>query len=85
VQEELRVLHLHLKLLGEDWLPGIKDVSLKAYAHSDTLPPTRVHLLQQGHTSQQCHALGTLLLPGHCYDTTVTLILYDYLHLMDLD
>ena len=25
--------------------------NLKAYPHNDTLPPTRPHLLQQGHTS----------------------------------
>jgi hypothetical protein len=43
VQEELRVLHLHLKasrrILAPTWLGG-----LKAHTHSDTLPPMRPHL-----------------------------------------
>jgi hypothetical protein len=45
VQEELRVLHLYLKD------EGVKDEGLKAHAHSDTLPPARPYLLQQGHSS----------------------------------
>jgi hypothetical protein len=51
-QKELRVLHLHLKAarkrLAPMWLEG--GVS-KPTPDNDTLPPTRPHLLQQGHTS----------------------------------
>ncbi|XP_076776339.1 calcyphosin-2 isoform X2 [Arvicanthis niloticus] len=43
VQEELKVGHLHGRLLGEDWLPGSQDEGLKTI-------PTVTHLLQQGHT-----------------------------------
>ena len=38
---------------GEDYcLPGSKEEGLKAHSYSDTLPPTRPHLFQQGHTSE---------------------------------
>jgi hypothetical protein len=43
VQEELRVLHLHLKAARRR-LPGIEDEVLKVHAHNDTLLPTRPHL-----------------------------------------
>jgi hypothetical protein len=33
-------------------------MSLKVHAHSDTPTPTKPCLLQQGHTSKQCHYLG---------------------------
>jgi hypothetical protein len=63
-QTWLRVPHLHLKVarrdcllqtarrrfsstLGRAWTLG----DLKAHLHSDTLPLTRLHLFQQGHTS----------------------------------
>jgi hypothetical protein len=45
VQEELRVLHLHLKVLAEYWLPGSYDEGPKAHTHSDTPTPTRPYLL----------------------------------------
>jgi hypothetical protein len=58
VQEELRVLYLHLRLLG-DWLleGGAHSGSLKAHAHSNKLPLTRLHLLHQGHISKWYHSL----------------------------
>jgi hypothetical protein len=50
--EELRVQHLDQKAPGEVWiLRQLGGGSLKAHPNSDTLPPTRPHLLQQGHTS----------------------------------
>jgi hypothetical protein len=49
VQEELRVLHLHLKAASRILAPRTR-VSKPT--------PTVTHLLQQGHTSQQCHSLG---------------------------
>jgi hypothetical protein len=47
VQEELRVLHLHLRQTG-DWFLG---QGFKAHTHSNTLPPTRPHPPQQSCTS----------------------------------
>jgi hypothetical protein len=42
VQEELRVLHLHLKAAGRILaLLRSQEEDLKAHPHSDTLPPTR--------------------------------------------
>ena len=46
-QEELRVLHLHLKAARLFFCTG---QSFKAHPHSDTLPLTRPHPLQQSHT-----------------------------------
>jgi hypothetical protein len=52
VLEDLRVLHLVPKAnrirMTSTWL---ERRDLKAHPYSDTLPPTRLHLLQQGHTS----------------------------------
>jgi hypothetical protein len=52
VLEELRVLHLapnaNKRSLATRQLGGSP---IKAQPHSDTLPPIRPHLLQQGHTS----------------------------------
>jgi hypothetical protein len=31
--------------------------ALKAHPHSDTFPPTRPHLVQQGYITYQCHSL----------------------------
>jgi hypothetical protein len=46
VQEELRVLHLHLKADRRRWASsGSQREALKAHTYSDTLPPTRPHLL----------------------------------------
>jgi hypothetical protein len=51
-REELKVLHFDTKAdrrkLASRHLGGR---FLKAHSHSDTLPPTRPHLPQQGHTS----------------------------------
>jgi hypothetical protein len=56
LEKELRVLHLDPKAArrifdlfhtGQSFSIG----DLKAYPNSDTLPPTRLHLLQQDHTS----------------------------------
>jgi hypothetical protein len=54
VLEELRVLHLDLKVSRRlsSTLDGASALgALKAHLHSDSLPPTRLHLFQQGHTS----------------------------------
>jgi hypothetical protein len=54
--KQLRVLHLHLQAAEDDCIsltPGIYHLrlwDLKAQPHSDTLLPTRPHLLQQDHT-----------------------------------
>jgi len=44
VQEELRVLHLHLKAASS------QDEGLIAHPNSDTPTPKKPHLLQKGHT-----------------------------------
>jgi hypothetical protein len=44
VLEELRVLYLHPKETRSRLSSGSKE-SLKAYPHSDTLPPTRSYLM----------------------------------------
>jgi hypothetical protein len=46
VKEELRVLHLHVGLLEEYWLPGSMDEGFKGNTYSDTPTSTRPHLLQ---------------------------------------
>jgi hypothetical protein len=52
VQEELKVLHFDLKTNRKRLASRqLGRSSLKAYSHNDTLPSTRPHLLQQGHTS----------------------------------
>jgi hypothetical protein len=53
VQKELGVYIFILKRLGEISFPSTQDKGLKGtkIIHSDTLPPTRTHLLQHGHTS----------------------------------
>jgi len=52
VLEELRVLHLDLQAT-EDCVSGhsLSIGDLKDHLHNDTLPPTRPHLVHQGHTS----------------------------------
>jgi hypothetical protein len=45
VQEELRVLHLHLKTARRRLTSRYWDEGLKAHIHSDTPTPTRSHLL----------------------------------------
>ena len=50
LEKELRVVHLELKAARR--LPSRKlGEGLQAHPHSDTLPPTRSHSLQQGHSS----------------------------------
>jgi hypothetical protein len=49
VLEELRVLNLHPK---EDRRLASRELGLKAHAHSDIIPPIRLYLFQQGHTSK---------------------------------
>jgi len=53
LEKEPRVLPLIWRQSGEEWhLQGArKKLSLPTPTHSDTLPPTRPHLLQQCHTS----------------------------------
>ena len=53
VLEKLRVLHLDLQAAEGDWVTrcSLSIGNLKARSHSDTLPSTRPHLLQQGHSS----------------------------------
>jgi hypothetical protein len=52
--EELRVLHLHRKAVRRRLLlhtrRSLSIGDLKAHPHSDTLPPTKPYLPQQGHT-----------------------------------
>jgi hypothetical protein len=48
VQEELRVLHLHLRLLAEYWLPGSYNEGLKAHTHRATPTPTKPLLILTG-------------------------------------
>jgi hypothetical protein len=45
VLEDLRVLHLDKAVARRDCLIGSQEDGLKAHPHSDTLPPTRPHLL----------------------------------------
>jgi hypothetical protein len=53
LEKELIILHLDLKAAGDMLYTGhsLSIGDLKAHFHSDTLPPTRPHLPQQGHTS----------------------------------
>jgi hypothetical protein len=44
-QEELRVLHPHLKVSRSLTFRELRESSLKSHPHSSTLPPTRPHLL----------------------------------------
>jgi hypothetical protein len=44
VQEELRVLHLHLKAAGRILASKQVGQGIKAHAHSDIPTPTRPHL-----------------------------------------
>jgi hypothetical protein len=48
-QEELRVLHLHLKAASRI-LTSRQDEGLISHTHNDTATPTRPNLLQKGHT-----------------------------------
>ena len=51
LEKELRVLHLEDNKRSTDTLDGILSIgNLKACPHSDTLPPTRLHLLQKATT-----------------------------------
>jgi len=50
VQEELRVLHLHLEAASRILTSRKLHEGYKAQTHSDAPTPTRPHLLQQGHT-----------------------------------
>ena len=52
LEKQLRVLHLDLRATEGDCDPrsSLSILDIKAYLHSDTLPPTRPHLLQQSHT-----------------------------------
>jgi hypothetical protein len=50
VQEELRVLHLHLQASSRILLPSSSEEHLKTHTHSAMSTPKRPHLLQQGHT-----------------------------------
>jgi hypothetical protein len=45
VQEELRVLRLHLRANKKRLISRELGMILKAHLHSDILPPTRTHLL----------------------------------------
>jgi hypothetical protein len=49
VLEELRVPDLQETLCHTRHSLSIED--FKAHSHSDTFPPARPHLLQEGHTS----------------------------------
>ena len=52
VLEPLTVLHLASSRKSTEILGGFLTIGIsKAHHHSDTLPPTRSHLLQQSHTS----------------------------------
>jgi hypothetical protein len=74
VQEELRVLCLHMKQLAEYWLPGTKTRILKPTSTMTHLTAIRPHLLQQSHTSQQCHSLGQAYTNHHnMHDVTKTI------------
>jgi hypothetical protein len=57
VQEELRVLHLQLKATREK--TGFQGAKMRVLKPT----PTVTHLLQQGHTSKQCHSLGQTTTP----------------------
>ena len=50
VQEELRILHLHLKAARRILTSRQLDEGLKVHTYSDTPNLTRPHLIQQGHT-----------------------------------
>jgi hypothetical protein len=52
LEKELRILHLDWKATGNCYTGQSLSIGdLKACPHNDTLPPTRPHPLQQGHTS----------------------------------
>jgi hypothetical protein len=54
LEKELRILHLDPMTARKRFFYTGQNLSIgdpKAYLHSDTLPLTRPHLLQQGHTS----------------------------------
>jgi len=76
VQEELRVLHLHLRAASRILTSRKLDEGYKAQTHSDAPTPTRPHLLQQGHTySNKATPTPTkphLLQQGHTYSNKAT-------------
>ena len=51
LEKELRALHLDLRAAEGDYdgRSSWSILDIKAHLHSDTLPPTRSHLLQQRH------------------------------------
>ena len=51
---------------GEDWYPQAASRNLSK-PYNDTLPPTRPHLLQQGHTSKQCYFLDQTYSNNHTW------------------
>jgi hypothetical protein len=75
LKKELRVLHLDLKIPRRRLSSsGSQEEALKARSHSDTLPPTRPHLLivplAVGHIYSNYHTLINTLcltLPSPCW------------------
>jgi hypothetical protein len=63
VQEELRVLHLHLKAARRRLIP------MRLGGGSQSPSPTMIHFLQQVHTSQWCHFLGQAHSNHHTKET----------------
>jgi len=73
--EELRTLHLHPKEVRSR-LILLYWVELPSHPHSDTLPPTRPHLLTVTVPKGQAYSNHHILLPTETLSSPVNLLKY---------